>query len=675
MTWCYVACALAALCALASAVITYRRKTHMAFVTGNMFLAACAVNLTYLARIGAKTYFAASLTTSAYFVCLDFLVMSMIHYMVEFTQSRIAEMRHKRAIMAAVYLLIFFDSAVLIFNVFHEIILRYQYHADSIYAIKYMFEGKPGFYLHLAFVYLLVAVMLYVLLYKALSIPKIYRDRYMNTFWGLCVIGLLTVLYMVGWLPISMDVSVLVYGLACPLVYRNTFDYSSRGMLNTTRKMIVEYMSTPMILFDYEGFVADANKDMRIIFPVLNNQERRISMLDFIQIGAFRELQNTNANQTFAWENPGNVGARMYQCDFSCLKDEKGRNIGHLLFMKNMEMERDMLTQLYSKNSFFSEMDKVLAREVYPVTVVVCNANGIGLVNDVYGWKKGNQLLRQAADLLRENLPQTAILARMADGDMAAAFTEVEQEYADRLFENIREQYQKTNDTGINTDIEYGIAVIRDPSKSVKEALREAAESMRTKKLMNQTSQKSSLLDSLTQTLTESDYETEEHVERTREMAIRLGKALRLTDGDLGKLALLAVLHDIGKIAIPHSILLKPGKLTDAEWEIMKTHTEKGYRIASASKELQPIGQYILHHHERWDGGGYPGGLVGEEIPLLSRIITVVDSHDVMVHDRPYHKAMSGEAAEAELRRCAGTQFDPHLVEVFLEVLSEGQAS
>lgn len=107
----------------------------------------------------------------------------------------------------------------------------------------------------------------------------------------------------------------------------------------------------------------------------------------------------------------------------------------------------------------------------------------------------------------------------------------------------------------------------------------------------------------------------------------------------------------------------------------MKTHTEKGYRIASASKELHPIGEFILHHHERWDGGGYPGGLAKEEIPLLSRIITVVDSHDVMVHDRPYHKAMSHEAAVEELRRCSGAQFDPHLVDVFLEVLEEQKVS
>lgn len=675
MTWCYIACSLAALCAFVCAVITYKRKTHLAAVTGTMFLAACAVNLTYLARIGAGTYFMASLTTSAYFVCLDFFVLSMVYYMAEFTRSKMERPRLKRALIFTVYLFTFVDAAVLILNVFHEVILRYQHHEDSIYAIKFMFEAETGFYVHLAFVYLLVAVIFFLLLRKTFSVPKIYRARYINTVLALCVIGLLTIFYMVGLLETPVDMAVLVYGFVCPLVYRNTFDYSSKGMLNTTRKMVLEYMGMPMILFDYEGFVADTNRDMRALFPVLENQEKRMSMTDFLQLGAFRDLQSIETDQTFAWDNPGSLGARSYHCVFNCLKDRKGRGIGHLLMMKNVETERDMLTRLYSKNSFYGEMDKLLAKGVYPVTVVVCNANGIGLVNDVYGWKKGNELLRQAADLLRGNLPQGTLLARLADGDMAAALTEVEQEYAIRLFENIKEQYSEFNDTGINTDIEYGIAVIRDETRRVEDAVREASESMRTKKLMNQSSQKSSLLDSLTQTLTESDYETEEHVERTREMAIRLGKALSLSDGDLGKLALLAVLHDIGKIAIPHSILLKPGKLTDAEWEIMKTHTEKGYRIASASKELKPIGEYILHHHERWDGAGYPGGLAGDEIPLLSRIITVVDSHDVMVHDRPYHRAMSREAAEAELRRCSGTQFDPKLVEVFLEVLKEEKAS
>ena len=122
--------------------------------------------------------------------------------------------------------------------------------------------------------------------------------------------------------------------------------------------------------------------------------------------------------------------------------------------MTNMEVERDMLRQLYSKQNFYTRMDSIVSKGVYPITIVVCNANGIGLVNDVYGWSKGNEMLRLAADLLRDNLPQTAVLARMDDGDMAVGFTEVEQEYASRLSENIREQYRQRNDTGMNTDLE-----------------------------------------------------------------------------------------------------------------------------------------------------------------------------------------------------------------------------
>lgn len=647
----------------------------MGFIAGTMFVMVAAVNLSYLARFGAQTYFAASLRTSIYFVCLDFLLLTMVCYVVEFTQPKIAVMKRKRLFYLSVSALVFVDASCLIVNIFHEILLRYQYQSDNIYSIPYMYQTKPLFYFHMGLVGLLVCLAIYILIYKSFSVPKIYRARYRNSLLWLLGMTFLNIVYVTGILKLPVDAALLIYGFSCPFVYMNTFDYSSKGMLNTTRKMIMEYMDTPMILFDYEGYVADTNKDMRNLFPVLDNQKYRISMMDFIQIGAFRELQSSNTDQVFEWDNPQKIGARVYQGDFRCLKDEKGRSIGNLLLLRSKEVERDMLTQLYSKNSFYSKMEKVLSCGVYPMTIVVCNANGIGLVNDVYGWTKGNKMLKKAADLMRENLPGEAILARLEDGDMAAGLMETEQEYAVRLFENIREQYRKDNDTGINTDLEYGIVVIRDDTKSIEEAVREAAQSMRMKKMMNQSSRKSSLLDSLTQTLTESDYETEEHVERTKEMATRLGRALNLSDAELGKLALLAVLHDIGKIAIPHSILLKPGKLTESEWEVMKTHTEKGYRIASASKELQPIGEFILHHHERWDGGGYPGGLAKEEIPLLSRIITVVDSHDVMVHDRPYHKAMSHEAAVEELRRCSGAQFDPHLVDVFLEVLEEQKVS
>ena len=154
-------------------------------------------------------------------------------------------------------------------------------------------------------------------------------------------------------------------------------------------------------------------------------------------------------------------------------------------------------------------------------------------------------------------------------------------------------------------------------------------------------------------------------------MAKRLGKTMRLSDSDVGKLELLAVLHDIGKVAVPHNVLYKKGSLTEEETKIMQGHTEIGSRIAQSSPELRAIADCILSHHERWDGTGYPNGLAGHEIPLLARIIAAVDAHDVMVHDRRYHAAVEEREAIAELQKCAGTQFDPEIITVFTQLLEK----
>jgi len=135
-------------------------------------------------------------------------------------------------------------------------------------------------------------------------------------------------------------------------------------------------------------------------------------------------------------------------------------------------------------------------------------------------------------------------------------------------------------------------------------------------------------------------------------------------------LKLLASLHDIGKIAIPNSILDKPGRLTAEEWDLIKKHPEIGYRIALSSPEMAPIAEAILHHHEHWNGGGYPLGLKSENIPILARILAIADTYDVMVNGRSYQPAVSPQEVWEELKRCAGTQFDPQLVIKTIEVLA-----
>ena len=173
------------------------------------------------------------------------------------------------------------------------------------------------------------------------------------------------------------------------------------------------------------------------------------------------------------------------------------------------------------------------------------------------------------------------------------------------------------------------------------------------------------------------DAETGSHVERISRLCERLALAVGLSAEDSEMIRHASALHDMGKIAIPDDVLLKPGKLDPAEWELMKTHTDAGAGLLAGSRSpLLQLGEVIARtHHERWDGSGYPAGLAGEEIPLSGRICSICDAYDALVSKRPYKDASTREEALAEIRRCSGTQFDPSLVEVFVPLVEQEEAA
>jgi HD-GYP domain-containing protein (c-di-GMP phosphodiesterase class II) len=169
--------------------------------------------------------------------------------------------------------------------------------------------------------------------------------------------------------------------------------------------------------------------------------------------------------------------------------------------------------------------------------------------------------------------------------------------------------------------------------------------------------------------LSEICCETEAHERRVGNLCLLSGKWLGLSPRDMEDLLLLAVLHDIGKLGINREILLKPGELTSTEWVEMKRHAEIGYSLARSIPEIAGIADCILHHHERWDGKGYPDGLKGTQIPYLCRILAVADAYDAMTNDRIFRKAVSSDAAFLELRKNAGSQFDAEVVQAFLNMM------
>ena len=176
-------------------------------------------------------------------------------------------------------------------------------------------------------------------------------------------------------------------------------------------------------------------------------------------------------------------------------------------------------------------------------------------------------------------------------------------------------------------------------------------------------------------TLEEKDLYTHGHSIRVAEYALIMGQELGLHEQELKELELAAILHDIGKIGIPDSVLMKPGRLSKAEFEIMKSHPARTAKVLEKISALHTIIPGVKYHHERWDGLGYPEGLVGESIPLFARIILIADTYDAMTSTRPYRLALHKEVAFTELRKCSGTQFDPELVNHFIRGMESRTAT
>ncbi len=331
----------------------------------------------------------------------------------------------------------------------------------------------------------------------------------------------------------------------------------------------------------------------------------------------------------------------------------------------------DQLTGLYNRLYLEEEMKRLDTERQLPISIIMADLNGLKLVNDSYGHAVGDEMLRTAARILTNSCRKDDIIARWGGDEFMIFLPKAVEKRITAICSRIKEMCAGACVEDIPVSMALGFAIKDHAGKALIETFKEADDMMYKNKLAESRSTRSAVLNALLKTLAEKSFETGAHALRMREMALKIGKKLKLSYSELDRLSLLATLHDIGKIKMPEEILTKKSALTKEEWREIKKHPETGYRIACATKEFAHVADEILCHHERWDGSGYPRGLKGKEIPLLARITSIADASEVMIKGRPYKKPLTSAEMASELKNCTGKQFDPELVDIFLSVLQE----
>jgi len=331
----------------------------------------------------------------------------------------------------------------------------------------------------------------------------------------------------------------------------------------------------------------------------------------------------------------------------------------------------DPLTGLYNRIYFEEEMSRIEKSRYNSAGIVSCDVDGLKLVNDTLGHNQGDNLLIAAARVIKESFREGDLIARIGGDEFSVLLPNTTESGVKNACQRIQEAVESYNDTNPDfpLSISVGFAIKNGTHRNLKDLFKEADNNMYRKKLYRAQSVRSTIVNTLINTLKARDFTTERHVIRLEELLIGLAALIGLSESTKSDLILLIKFHDIGKVGISDSILFKKGPLTPEEWMEMKRHCEIGYRIALSAPELIHISDWILKHHEWWNGQGYPLGIKGEEIPIECRLLAIAEAYEAMTSLRPYRKAFPHAKAVAELLSHSGTQFDPNLLEKFLQMV------
>ena len=360
------------------------------------------------------------------------------------------------------------------------------------------------------------------------------------------------------------------------------------------------------------------------------------------------------------------------------IKDDDGNLYGIVLVIRDVSEERkrqqeinylgyhDGLTGLYNRSFFDEELNRLDVDRNLPLSIIIGDINGLKLTNDAFGHAVGDKLLIKMAAEIKKACRKDDIIARWGGDEFIMLLPKADEKATERVCKRIKTNCARVKMSHVNFSISLGYDTKKSSDMAMIDVIKNAEDYMYRKKSTESSSMRGNTINTILMTLHEKSARERLHSLRVSEFCRDIGQAMGLGQKEINDLELIGLMHDIGKIAISDNVLDKRGKLSQKELKEIQRHPEIGYRILSSSNNMAYIAEYVLKHHERLDGLGYPNGLKGDQIPLQSRILAVADSYDAMTSDRPYKDKLTEKKAVKELAKNAGSQFDAEIVDVFI---------
>jgi diguanylate cyclase (GGDEF)-like protein/PAS domain S-box-containing protein len=360
------------------------------------------------------------------------------------------------------------------------------------------------------------------------------------------------------------------------------------------------------------------------------------------------------------------------------VKDSEGNTTGVVLIFRDVSERKaqnakieylsfhDQLTGLHNRRYYEEARERFDDGSQYPLSIIMGDVNGLKMTNDAFGHLAGDSLLIAASKVLKHCCRSTDVVVRWGGDEFVILLPNTDEEIVKKRMSQMIDAVEScVVDQGI-LSISFGWATKHSKKEPFTELFKKAESMMYKNKLLTKSEVRQNTIQSIMCTLYEKSGVEKIHAERVCYYCMRIAEEMNMEEKELELLRWTSLLHDIGKVTIKKEILEKKGELTPEEWKVIKKHPETGYHIINTAPEMVGIATAILSHHERWDGKGYPKGLAGEEIPILSRIMAVGASYDTILSERTYKKAKTKSEALEEIQNYAGTQFDPQIVSLFV---------